>query len=425
MKPLRHPAAHALRLMSSPRGSVRARSFRVRWRAPGDVRAHRRAGSFVHPALQGPGRFLTGGDGTSQVPWRPLLRLCPALRPRPNLRVWPYRRDRCCPRIQHGEGFGVCMISRLPQGFSARCLRFTSAVAVAHAETRFRLAGSAFAVRASNPLGRDERFQVTSILLSRAFPDASWSHVRRRFYDRVVAEASPIAHETLQRIAQLYAIEKDIRGRVPDEHCAVRQERSRPIVAESNPGCAQSWRSSARRASSPRLSAMRSPAGRDFAVSSTTVGSRSIPIRLSVQSGRLLSIVKWSVRGFRWRRRQLGRHRHTDRKLQTQRRRTPRLSCRRADQDRQWTSQQRHRRVASVGLRNRRTTQSCGLKTPLTLHQHGAHTRAGASRRTAARSHSTRTLEDDDLRRRIAPDGDGRADGSRRTDQRPLIPGLC
>ncbi len=102
-------------------------------------------------------------------------------------------------------------------------------------KTRFRLAGSAFAVRASNPLGRDERFQVTSILLSRAFPDASWSHVRRRFYDRVVAEASPIAHEALQRIAQLYAIEKDIRGRVPDERCAVRQERSRPIVAELEP----------------------------------------------------------------------------------------------------------------------------------------------------------------------------------------------
>ena len=102
-----------------------------------------------------------------------------------------------------------------------------------------------------------------------------WSHVRRRFYDRVVAEASPIAHEALQRVAQLYAIEKDIRGRVPDERCAVRQERSRPIVAELEPWLRASCALISKKSSSPRLSAMRSPAGRDFAVSSTTVGSRS------------------------------------------------------------------------------------------------------------------------------------------------------
>ncbi|MBW8855138.1 MAG: IS66 family transposase, partial [Bradyrhizobium sp.] len=62
-----------------------------------------------------------------------------------------------------------------------------------------------------------------------------WSHVRRRFYDRAVAEASPIANEALQRIALLYGIEKDIRGRFPEERGAVRQERSRPIVAALEP----------------------------------------------------------------------------------------------------------------------------------------------------------------------------------------------
>ena len=50
-------------------------------------------------------------------------------------------------------------------------------------KTRFRLAGSAFAGRASNPLGHKERFQATSILLSRAYPDASWAHARRQFFD--------------------------------------------------------------------------------------------------------------------------------------------------------------------------------------------------------------------------------------------------
>ena len=33
-----------------------------------------------------------------------------------------------------------------------------------------------------------------------------WAHLRRRFYERAVAEASPIASEALQRIAALYRI---------------------------------------------------------------------------------------------------------------------------------------------------------------------------------------------------------------------------
>jgi transposase len=62
-----------------------------------------------------------------------------------------------------------------------------------------------------------------------------WAHVRRRFYDRAVAEDSPIAKEALQRIAQLYAVEKESRGRSPGERRAARQERSRPIVDELEP----------------------------------------------------------------------------------------------------------------------------------------------------------------------------------------------
>ena len=62
-----------------------------------------------------------------------------------------------------------------------------------------------------------------------------WSHVRRHFYERFVADASPIAAEALQRIALVYAVEKDIRGRNPDQRRAARQERSRPVVAELEP----------------------------------------------------------------------------------------------------------------------------------------------------------------------------------------------
>lgn len=62
-----------------------------------------------------------------------------------------------------------------------------------------------------------------------------WSHVRRRFYDRAVADASPIATEALQRIALLYAVEKDIRGRGPVERRVARQERSRRVLVELEP----------------------------------------------------------------------------------------------------------------------------------------------------------------------------------------------
>ena len=45
---------------------------------------------------------------------------------------------------------------------------------------------------------------------------ACWSHVRRKFCDLQQAHVSPIASEALERIATLYAIEKEIRGRPPD-----------------------------------------------------------------------------------------------------------------------------------------------------------------------------------------------------------------
>jgi transposase len=61
------------------------------------------------------------------------------------------------------------------------------------------------------------------------------SHVRRRFYELAAAGPAPIASETLERIAGLYAIEKDIRGRGADERRAVRQDWSRLIIDEFEP----------------------------------------------------------------------------------------------------------------------------------------------------------------------------------------------
>src|ERR1700693_3852715 len=62
-----------------------------------------------------------------------------------------------------------------------------------------------------------------------------WSHVRRPFYELAQSGPAPIASEVLTRIAALYRIEADIRGRSADERRAIRQERSRPIVEVLQP----------------------------------------------------------------------------------------------------------------------------------------------------------------------------------------------
>ena len=61
---------------------------------------------------------------------------------------------------------------------------------------------------------------------------ACWSHARRKLYDVHQATASPIAQDALERIAELFAIEKAIRGQPPDRRLAVRQERARPLLDE-------------------------------------------------------------------------------------------------------------------------------------------------------------------------------------------------
>jgi len=62
-----------------------------------------------------------------------------------------------------------------------------------------------------------------------------WSHVRRPFYALAQSGPAPIASEALTRIAALYRIEDEIRGRPADERRAVRQERSRPLLETFEP----------------------------------------------------------------------------------------------------------------------------------------------------------------------------------------------
>lgn len=62
-----------------------------------------------------------------------------------------------------------------------------------------------------------------------------WAHVRRNFYELAVGGPAPIASEALKRIAELYAVETECRGRSPDERRALRQEKSRPILDTLEP----------------------------------------------------------------------------------------------------------------------------------------------------------------------------------------------
>ena len=62
-----------------------------------------------------------------------------------------------------------------------------------------------------------------------------WAHVRRRFYELAQSGPAPIATEALQRIAELYKIESEIRGRSPEERRTARQERSRPVIDTLQP----------------------------------------------------------------------------------------------------------------------------------------------------------------------------------------------
>jgi len=62
-----------------------------------------------------------------------------------------------------------------------------------------------------------------------------WSHVRRKFYELAQSGPAPIASEALGRIAALYRIEQDIRGRSAEERRAIRQERTKPLIEALEP----------------------------------------------------------------------------------------------------------------------------------------------------------------------------------------------
>ena len=80
-------------------------------------------------------------------------------------------------------------------------------------------------LQADGYAGFDQIYEAGSIREA-----ACWAHVRRKFYDIQVAHKSAVAAEALERIAALYAIEKEIHGWSPEERRRIRNDRSRPLL---------------------------------------------------------------------------------------------------------------------------------------------------------------------------------------------------
>jgi len=61
---------------------------------------------------------------------------------------------------------------------------------------------------------------------------ACWAHARRKYYDVYMMDRSPTAHEALERIGELYAIEREIRGQAPKQRTEARRARSVPVLED-------------------------------------------------------------------------------------------------------------------------------------------------------------------------------------------------
>ena len=143
-----------------------------------------------------------------------------------------------------------------------------------------------------------------------------WTHVRRRFYELAVGGPAPIASEALERIAALYAIEKEIRGRSAEERRAVRQDepgRCSPI---------SSLAARKARADQPEDQARRGDPLHALALGRPDALRRRRPHRNRLQHCRAIDPTdrpqsqECALRRLRRRRRKLGDHRLADRDLQ-------------------------------------------------------------------------------------------------------------
>ena len=61
---------------------------------------------------------------------------------------------------------------------------------------------------------------------------ACWSHGRRHFFEQADLRKAPLAVEAVQRIDDIFAIERRINGQSAGDRLAVREKETKPIVAD-------------------------------------------------------------------------------------------------------------------------------------------------------------------------------------------------
>jgi hypothetical protein len=99
-----------------------------------------------------------------------------------------------------------------------------------------------------------------------------WAHVRRKFFDVHAATGSPIAKEALDRIGQLYAVEKAINGSPPSGDGSSASSSQSRLPRHWPLGLSRPCTNSPENPSSPRPSAICGRAGPRWCVASTTAG---------------------------------------------------------------------------------------------------------------------------------------------------------
>jgi transposase len=57
-----------------------------------------------------------------------------------------------------------------------------------------------------------------------------WAHARRKFHDLQLANQSQIAEQAVRQMAQIYAVEREVKGLSSEERLAIRQDKSQPLV---------------------------------------------------------------------------------------------------------------------------------------------------------------------------------------------------
>ena len=165
-----------------------------------------RSTALLEPLADAIGRIVRGGDALFADD-TPVKMQAPGTKKTKTARVWTYVRDEC------------------PwSGQSPPCAWYQFTIDRKGAHPVSHLSGYKGWVHADGYSGFNGVFGA-----DKAREMACMAHVRRKFVDVHAAQGSAIAEEAIRRIAKLYAVEKEARGKSPVERVALRQALAKPV----------------------------------------------------------------------------------------------------------------------------------------------------------------------------------------------------